>query len=113
MAGTKEGAAKARQTILARDPDFYSNIGRVGGKNSTTGGFASITISEDGTTGHDRARASGSIGGKISKRAAPMRFMYEGEFLSLMEIAEIRGVCYQTARMYALDNSLERQSCTS
>ena len=27
MAGTPEGAAKARATILAKDPDFYQKIG--------------------------------------------------------------------------------------
>lgn len=27
MAGNKEGARKARETILKKDPDFYRNIG--------------------------------------------------------------------------------------
>lgn len=59
MAGTKEGAQKARDKNLARDPNFYSNIGRIGGKNGTTGGFAA---------NRELAREAGRKGGKISKR---------------------------------------------
>lgn len=40
MPGTKEGARKAAETHLKRDPDFYRKIGAKGGRNGTTGGFA-------------------------------------------------------------------------
>lgn len=40
MPGTKEGARKAREKNLAKDPDFYKKIGQKGGQNSRGGGFA-------------------------------------------------------------------------
>lgn len=33
MPGTKEGARKAREANLAKDPNFYSNIGKKSWKN--------------------------------------------------------------------------------
>jgi len=69
MAGTKIGGAKARAKNLARDPDFYSKIGKRGGKNSTTGGFASPKIGKDGLTGPQRARQQGILGGMKSRRS--------------------------------------------
>lgn len=69
MAGTKEGAAKAKITNMERHgKDFFSKIGRKGGQNGTTGGFASNVIGKDGLTGYERARIAGQKGGKISKR---------------------------------------------
>lgn len=63
MAGTKEGGAKAAATTKRKfGDDFYKRIGRDGGKNGHTGGFA------DGEAGRERARAAGSIGGRISRR---------------------------------------------
>ena len=59
MAGTIEGAAKARDKILARDPDFYKRIGARGGANSRTGGFYAR---------RDIARVAGAKGGQISRR---------------------------------------------
>lgn len=47
---------------IKRDPLFYSKIGRKGGKNGTTGGFA------QGEAGRERARKYGVIGGRISRR---------------------------------------------
>lgn len=47
---------------------FYKHIGRRGGQESTTGGYASEKIGKDGRTGRQRARVNGRIGGKISKR---------------------------------------------
>lgn len=32
MAGTKEGGMKAKEKNLAKDPEYYSKLGRVGGK---------------------------------------------------------------------------------
>lgn len=59
MAGTKEGGKKAAIANLARDPDFYKNIGAKGGQNGHTGGFAA---------NHELARIAGAKGGAISRR---------------------------------------------
>lgn len=59
MAGTKEGGRKAAMKNLQRDPDFYAKIGRKGGKNGTTGGFAANP---------ELARIAGAKGGRISRR---------------------------------------------
>lgn len=59
MTGTKIGALKARDKIKAKDPDFYKKIGKIGGQNSFTGGFAANP---------ELARIAGSKGGKISRR---------------------------------------------
>lgn len=69
MAGTKEGGLKAAKTNRKRyGKHFYANIGRVGGQNGKTGGFASDVVGKDGLTGKERAKKVGAIGGKISKR---------------------------------------------
>ena len=60
MAGTKLGGKKAALTNIARHGfDFYVNIGRKGGKNGHTGGFAGRP---------DLAREAGRKGGLKSKR---------------------------------------------
>ena len=60
MAGNLEGGRKAAATNKKLyGKDFYANIGRKGGKNGHTGGFAADP---------ERARIAGSIGGKKSKR---------------------------------------------
>ena len=60
MAGTKEGAKKAAATNRARHgKDFYASIGRKGGQNGHTGGFAANP---------KLAAEAGRIGGKRSKR---------------------------------------------
>ena len=60
MAGTKEGGKKAAATNLERHgKDFYREIGKMGGKNGHTGGFASNPT---------LARIAGAKGGRISKR---------------------------------------------
>lgn len=69
MSGTKIGGMRARQTnYLRHGLDFYSNIGRIGGKKGRTGGFASDVVGEDGLTGRERARIAGAKGGRKSKR---------------------------------------------
>lgn len=68
MAGTKAGGLKAAASNRAHDPDFYRNIGRIGGMNGHSGGFASESVGKDGLTGHERARIAGAKGGRISKR---------------------------------------------
>lgn len=60
MAGTKEGGMKARATNLAKyGVDWYSRIGRIGGRNGHTGGFASNP---------ELARIAGAKGGRNSRR---------------------------------------------
>lgn len=49
--------------------DFYVRIGREGGKNGHTGGFADFNVGKDGLTGWERAKLAGSKGGKNSKRS--------------------------------------------
>ncbi|MEI7632021.1 MAG: hypothetical protein WCJ60_01715 [bacterium] len=58
MAGTKAGALKAKLKNLANNPNYYSDLGKIGGAKSTTGGFRNIEL----------AKRAGSIGGKLSKR---------------------------------------------
>lgn len=60
MAGTRAGGLKAAKTNRVKNgPDFYARIGRKGGKNGHTGGFASNP---------DLARIAGRKGGLKSKR---------------------------------------------
>ena len=60
MAGIKQGGLKAAATNKARyGAEFYSRIGRKGGQNGHTGGFA---------TNKALARIAGAKGGRISKR---------------------------------------------
>ena len=60
MAGTKAGGQKAKATNKAKyGDDFYRLIGAKGGRNGTTGGFASNP---------ELAKIAGSKGGKISRR---------------------------------------------
>lgn len=60
MSGTREGGKKTVQTIYERHgKDFFSRIGRQGGKNGHTGGFAANP---------ELARIAGRLGGQRSKR---------------------------------------------
>ncbi len=60
MAGTKAGGAKAAATNKVKyGKDFYSKIGKKGGQNGTTGGFAA---------NRELARIAGQKGGRISRR---------------------------------------------
>lgn len=62
MPGTKEGAIKARATILELYGDnFYKEIGGAGGAKSRGGGFA------QGEVGRQRAVLAGKRGGKARK----------------------------------------------
>lgn len=74
MPGTKIGGQKAAITNKKRHgKNFYANIGRKGGQNSHTGGFASEKVSDDGLTGPERAKIAGSKGGTISRRGPAKR----------------------------------------
>ena len=60
MAGTKAGALKASKTNkLLHGDDFYKRIGKIGGQNGHTGGFAANP---------ELARRAGAKGGRISRR---------------------------------------------
>ncbi|KUM38990.1 KGG domain-containing protein [Arthrobacter sp. EpRS71] len=59
MAGTMIGGQKAAAKNLARDPHFYSKIGRKGGRVGRTGGFAANP---------ELARIAGAKGGRRSRR---------------------------------------------
>ena len=69
MAGTIEGGRKAAKTNKEKyGSNFYANIGRRGGRNGHTGGFASNP---------DLARRAGRKGGKISKRGKAKKYEEE------------------------------------
>ena len=69
MTGTKAGGQKAARTNKKLYGDgFYARIGKRGGQNGHTGGFASDVVGKDGLTGYERARIAGAKGGKISHR---------------------------------------------
>ena len=79
MSGTKIGGLRAKQTNLEKHgEDFYQRIGAKGGRNGTTGGFASNKVGEDGLTGRQRAVLAGAIGGHTSRRG-PARIDLEEE----------------------------------
>lgn len=60
MSGTKAGGLKAKATNLKlHGEDFYQRIGKKGGQNGYTGGFASNPA---------LARVAGCKGGRISTR---------------------------------------------
>lgn len=77
MSGNKAGGQKAAITNkLRHGEDFYSRIGKKGGRNSTNGGFASDKLGADGLTGRERAVIAGTKGGRISRRGPVQK---EGE----------------------------------
>lgn len=60
MAGTKVGGLRAAETNRKKyGEDFYRNIGKKGGQNGHTGGFAA---------NRELARTAGAKGGRISRR---------------------------------------------
>lgn len=60
MSGTKAGGMKAKATnLLLHGDDFYHRIGKKGGQNGHTGGFAANPA---------LARVAGGKGGIISSR---------------------------------------------
>ena len=59
MPGNRIGSLKAAAKNLANNPNFYREIGRIGGRNGRTGGFAANP---------ELARIAGRIGGSKSRR---------------------------------------------
>lgn len=76
MVGTKAGGQKAAITNMNKyGREFYQEIGRKGGRNGHTGGFASNKVGEDGMTGPERAKIMGAKGGSVSKRGPAKKRM--------------------------------------
>lgn len=68
MPGNRVGGLKTARKNLAKDPDFYRKLGKLGGKKSRGGGFA--YVDEDGNEiGKVRAAVYGKIGGTKSRRS--------------------------------------------
>lgn len=66
MAGTKAGGLKAVATNKRKwGDDWYSRIGRIGGQNGHTGGFASMD--------KEKVRLCGQKGGRKSRRGTAKR----------------------------------------
>jgi len=84
MAGTIEGGRKAAQANLAKNPNFYREIGARGGANGRTGGFYGNS---------ERARAAGAKGGAISKRG-PNKPKTAPELPKQSIIDRVRGVLH-------------------
>jgi general stress protein YciG len=70
MAGTKAGGLKAAAKNLAKNPNFYAEIGAKGGANGTTGGFAAYMecTCRRIRGSHHKAQCAGAKGGAISRR---------------------------------------------
>jgi general stress protein YciG len=65
MAGTTLGGRLAAQKNKQRHgADFYSKIGRLGGRRGRSGGFAA------GSEGRKRASYYGAKGGSVSRRTS-------------------------------------------
>ena len=81
MSGTKIGGAKARETNLSKyGKDFYKRIGKIGGQNGHTGGFASNRA---------LARIAGAKGGRISRRAGVKNGQGKSSTADIDKIEEI------------------------
>lgn len=62
MAGNRKGGLLARDTNRAKyGADFYARIGKIGGQNGNTGGFAA---------NRELARRAGRLGGLKSRRGS-------------------------------------------
>ena len=75
MSGTVAGGLKAAQKNIASNPNFYSEIGGIGGRNGHSGGFASNMLCDgscdlDDIFGleHKKAQCAGYKGGLKSRR---------------------------------------------
>ena len=92
MAGNKAGGTKAAATNIKKyGKDFYKRIGRKGGSNGNTGGFASST---------ELAKRAGKKGGENSRRSIKIKLEMNGEVLTAREWAEKLGLCTSTIYTY-------------
>ena len=65
MSGTQAGGKAAAATNKKRNPNFYREIGKMGGKKGTTGGF---WHTKHVLKAEDKIRAWGRKGGTKSRR---------------------------------------------
>jgi len=69
MSGTRAGGLKTAAIMKQRyGEDVYRRVGKIGGKISRSGGFASSLVGPDGLTGLERATVAGIKGGTASRR---------------------------------------------
>lgn len=108
MPGTIEGGRKAAATNKKKyGKEFYANIGRKGGKNGHTGGFAANP---------ELAKEAGRKGGKISKRGPAKRFSADKiakikEELAEAEVEQLKSeVRLLKARLGRLQDGEENQA---
>ena len=108
MPGTIEGGRKAAATNKKKyGKEFYANIGRKGGKNGHTGGFAANP---------ELAKEAGRKGGKISKRGPAKRFSADKiakikEELAEAEVEQLKSeVRLLRARLGRLQDDEENQA---
>ena len=108
MPGTIEGGRKAAATNKKKyGNEFYASIGRKGGKNGHTGGFAANP---------ELAREAGRKGGKISKRGPAKRFSADKiakikEELAEAEVEQLKSeVRLLRARLGRLQDDEENQA---
>lgn len=70
--GTREGGLKAAQKNLKNNPNFYREIGRRGGQNGHTGGFAANP---------ELAKLAGAKGGRSHRGRGPAKRDAQGRAL--------------------------------
>ena len=99
MSGTKAGGQKAAATNKAKyGKEFYADIGRKGGRNGHTGGFAANP---------ELAKIAGAKGGRKSKRGPAIRLTAD-KIKKIRE--ELNEAEQETLKMKIrlLNNELER-----
>lgn len=108
MAGTIEGGLKAAKTNKKLyGKSYYSNIGRTGGMNGHSGGFAA---------NRELARIAGAAGGRKSSRGGAVQKELESHHYEIKKmfdngesvhaVAVKFKVCDSSMKRYALDNAL-------
>lgn len=102
MTGTLEGGRKAAETNKRlHGEDFYARIGRKGGKNGRTGGFASNPelARRVGAKGGSKSRRGKAYGPLFTaKRQLILKLWYKDEPYS--EIARQIGLPYAATRVW-------------
>lgn len=105
MVGTISGGKKAAQTNIEKyGDDFYSNIGRKGGQNGHTGGFASnrALAMVAGAKGGRRSKRGPGLQKKLDENAEDIIAMRENGS-SMRQIAEEYGVSLGTIKRWLLN----------
>lgn len=90
MPGTKAGGIKAAKTNkLLHGEDYYAKIGKKGGQNGHTGGFAYNTA---------LAQAAGAKGGRKSKRGKAYKDKLEENAKRIAELMDAGVSCIDISR---------------